>query len=367
MGVLRYDRASPLSKPVRLPNGFVRAEGYLTRAGIFVYRDAKGNTVRELRPPEEVMHPDALASFALVPVTNEHPPEALTADNAKQYAVGSVSESVAPEGDKVRATLMITDADAIAALDAGRSELSCGYTADVVIEPGTWQGQRYDAKQTNIRGNHVALVDAGRAGPTCSIRMDATDVAQEITMDSVMIEVGGAKYSVPAEMAGELVKMLESKGLKPAMADAEKPAEKPSEEMASVKADAQRKIDSLQARLDGLQSAAAAKALRESIAQEVRADIAVTDLAVRFDATLAASDTLEDKRRKVVAKIDPSVKLDGKSPEYVAGLLDALVQARGEQAAASPRAGSVRLDANESDDPAAAARAKMIAHLEGRA
>ena len=364
MGVLRYDKASPLSKPVRLPNGFVRAEGYLTRAGIFVYRDAKGNTVRELRPPEEVMHPDALASFALVPVTNEHPPESLTADNAKQYAVGSVSESVAPEGDKVRATLMITDADAIAALDAGRSELSCGYTADVVIEPGTWQGQRYDAKQTNIRGNHVALVDAGRAGPTCSIRMDATDVAQEITMDSVMIEVGGAKYSVPAEMAAELAKMLADKGLKPEMADMAKPAH---EEVAAVKADAQRKIDSLQARLDGLQSAASAKALRESIAQEVRAVIAVTELAVRFDAARAASEPLEDMRRKVVAKIDPSVKLDGKSPEYVAGLLDALVQARGEQAAASPRAGSVRLDDNESDDPAAAARAKMIAHLEGRA
>ena len=367
MGVLRYDRASPLSKPVRLPNGFVRAEGYLTRAGIFVYRDAKGNTVRELRPPEEVMHPDALASFALVPVTNEHPPEALTADNAKQYSVGSVSESVAPEGDKVRATLMITDADAIAALDAGRSELSCGYTADVVIEPGTWQGQRYDAKQTNIRGNHVALVDAGRAGPTCSIRMDATDVAQEITMDSVMIEVGGAKYSVPAEMAGELVKMLESKGLKPAMADAEKPAEKPSEEMASVKADAQRKIDALQAKLDALQSATTARTLRESIAREVREDIAVTELAKRFDADVSESDSTESKRRKIVAKLDPSIKLDGKSPEYVGGLLDALVLARGEQVAASPRAGSVRLDANESDDPAAAARAKMIAHLEGRA
>ena len=367
MGALRYDKASPLSKPVRLPNGFVRAEGYLTRAGIFVYRDAKGNTVRELRPPEEVMHPDALASFALVPVTNEHPPEALTADNAKQYSVGSVSESVAPEGDRVRATLMITDADAIAALDAGRSELSCGYTADVVIEPGTWQGQRYDAKQTNIRGNHVALVDAGRAGPTCSIRMDATDVAQEITMDSVMIEVGGAKYSVPAEMAGELVKMLESKGLKPAMADAEKPAEKPSEEMASVKADAQRKIDALQAKLDALQSATTARTLRESIAREVREDIAVTELAKRFDADVSESDSTESKRRKIVAKLDPSIKLDGKSPEYVGGLLDALVLARGEQVAASPRAGSVRLDANESDDPAAAARAKMIAHLEGRA
>ena len=357
MGVLRYDRASPLSKPVRLPNGFVRAEGYLTRAGIFVYRDAKGNTVRELRPPEEVMHPDALASFALVPVTNEHPPEALTADNAKQYAVGSVSESVAPEGDKVRATLMITDADAIAALDAGRSELSCGYTADVVIEPGTWQGQRYDAKQTNIRGNHVALVDAGRAGPTCSIRMDAADAAQEITLENVMIEVGGAKYSVPAEMAAELAKMLADKGLKPEMAD----MAKPEEEMAAVKADAQRKIDSLQARLDGLQSAAAAKALREKITQEVREDMAVCELAKRFDVSVEDTDTTDAKRRKIAVKIDPSIKLDGKDPVYVAGLVDALILARGEQVAASPRAGSLKLDGkDDATDPAEAARNEML-------
>ena len=176
-------------------------------------------------------------------------------------------------------------------------------------------------------------------------------------MDPVMIEVGGATYGVPPEMADELIKMLESKGIKPQMADA-KPAP---EEMAAVKADAQRKIDSLQARLDGLQSAASAKALRESIAQEVRADIAVTELAVRFDAALAASDTLEEKRRKVVSKIDPSVKLDGKSPEYVAGLLDALVLARGEQAAASPRAGSLKLDGKDDNaDPAEAARNEML-------
>jgi hypothetical protein len=207
--VLRYDKASPLSKPVRLPNGFVRAEGYLTRSGIFVYRDAQGKTVRELRPPEEVMHADSLASFGMMPVTNDHPSELLTADNAKQYAVGSVSESVVPEGDKVRASLMITDASAIEALDAGKSELSCGYTADVVQEAGVWQGQPYDAVQRNIRGNHVALVDAGRAGPACAIRMDAAGAAQEITMNEVMMEIGGSQYNVPADLAGELVKMLE--------------------------------------------------------------------------------------------------------------------------------------------------------------
>lgn len=362
MGVLRYDQASPLSKPVRLPNGFVRAEGYLTRSGIFVYRDAQGKTVRELRPPDEVMHADSLASFGLMPVTNEHPGEMLTADNAKQYAVGSVSESVVPEGDKVRAVLMITDASAIEALDNGKSELSCGYTADVVQEEGVWQGQPYDAIQRNIRGNHVALVDAGRAGPACSIRMDAAGAAQEIPMGDVMIELGGSQYSVPAEMVAEFVKQVEAKGLKPMMGDA-KPAaaaQAASAEMAAVKADAQRKIDALQARLDGLQSEASAKALREKIASEIREDIAVTETAKRFDAQVSESDSTEVKRRKIIAKIDPSIKLDGKSPEYVGGLLDALVLARGEHVAASPRAGTLRLDGKDgNEDPAEAARKEM--------
>lgn len=331
----------------------------MTRSGIFVYRDAKGNTVREFRPPEEVMHPDSLASFALMPVTNDHPSELLTADNAKQYAVGSVSDAVTPDGDKVRAALMIHDATAIEALDAGKSELSCGYTADVEFTPGLWNGQPYDAVQRNIRGNHVALVDAGRAGPACAIRMDAAGAAQEITMNEVMMEIGGSQYNVPADLAGELVKMLEAKGLKPVMGDAEKPAQ--GEEMAAVKADAQRKIDALQARLDAMQSAAAAKTLRQTIEREIREDMAIAELAKRFDAEVSETDTAEIKRRKIVAKLDPSIKLDGKSPEYVVGLLDALVLARAEHSAAAPRAGSLRLDGKPTeDDPAEVARKEMM-------
>ena len=368
MSVLRYDKASPLGKPVRLPNGFLRADGYLTRTGIFVYRDAAGNRIRELRVPEEVMDRRTLDSFALVPVTNDHPPELLTADNAKQYAVGAVSEAVVPEGDKVRASLMITDAETIADIEAGKSELSCGYTADVVQESGIWNGQRYDARQTNIRGNHVAIVDVGRAGPLCALRMDAAvGAAEEITtMEEVMMELGGAQYAVPADLAAEIAKMLEAKGLKPAMSDGKGKEDK--EKMKALdeaKADMQRKIDSLQARLDGLQSSAAAQALREKIELEVREDIAVAELAKRFDCVIAAGDTTDAKRRKVVAKLDSSIVLDGKSSEYVSGVLEALVQARGDSAIASARAGTVKTDASASDDdPAEAARKAMIARFE---
>lgn len=356
MGVLRYDKASPLSKPVRLPNGFVRAEGYLTRSGIFVYRDAQGKTVRELRTPDEVMSRETVDSFALVPVTNDHPPELLTADNAKQYAVGAVSEQVRPDGDKLRASLMITDARTIEAVQGGKVELSCGYTADVVTESGTWNGQRYDARQTNIRGNHVAIVDVGRAGPECALRMDAADgAAQEITMDPVMMELGGAQYAVPADLAAEIAKMLEAKGLSPTM-DASKAA--PAADLEAVKAD----NAALRAKLDGLTSAAAAKALREKLTMEIREDMAVSDLAKRLDCAVSESDTTAQKRRKIIAKLDAAIKLDGRSDAECSGLLEGLLHARGEQAAAAARAGAVKTDASAQDDsdPAEVARKEML-------
>ena len=181
-------------------------------------------------------------------------------------------------------------------------------------------------------------------------------------MNEVMMEIGGSQYNVPADLAAEVVKMLESKGLKPSMAD-QKPAvnAQQSAEVAAVKADAQRKIDALQARLDAMQSAAAAKTLRQTIEREIREDMAIAELAKRFDAEVSETDTAEIKRRKIVAKLDPSIKLDGKSPEYVGGLLDALVLARAEQSAAAPRAGSLRLDGKPTeDDPAEVARNEML-------
>src|SRR6185369_15200906 len=52
---------------------------------------------------------------------------------------------------------------------AGKRELSNGYQCDLVIEDGEVDGVAYQAVQRKIRGNHVAVVDKGRAGATCRI------------------------------------------------------------------------------------------------------------------------------------------------------------------------------------------------------
>lgn len=44
-------------------------------------------------------------------------------------------------------------------------ELSAGYRYTAEMIPGVYGGERYDGRMVNISGNHVALVQKGRAGP----------------------------------------------------------------------------------------------------------------------------------------------------------------------------------------------------------
>ena len=72
MSVKRYDVGN--LGPMRMDNGYLRTTGKLTRVGIFDYRRADGSIQKELRLAEEVFRADSLGSFALVPLTNGHPP-----------------------------------------------------------------------------------------------------------------------------------------------------------------------------------------------------------------------------------------------------------------------------------------------------
>ena len=49
-------------------------------------------------------------------------------------------------------------------------ELSLSYFYDPDMTPGEWNGTPYDGVMRNIRGNHLALVDKGRAGRDVAVR-----------------------------------------------------------------------------------------------------------------------------------------------------------------------------------------------------
>ena len=119
------------------------------------------------RPEAEVFSPETVASFEGMPVTNDHPPEGVDVSNIRALQKGhahNVRRGTGDESDLLLADLIITDPHLIdQILDEGKREISCGYTYELCEENGTYI-------QRKIRGNHVAVVDAGRAGPRVSIK-----------------------------------------------------------------------------------------------------------------------------------------------------------------------------------------------------
>lgn len=176
------DAAAATSREVT-PEGFLRVRARIGRAGLHSYRAselgspagfAPDATLRVWRPAEEVFDPASMASFAGKPVTDGHPPVMVDAGNWKRYAIGHCGGSVERDAENHLVTdLLVADAAGAERALAG-AELSNGYHADFVFEPGvTPEGEPYDAIQKNIRGNHVALVAAGRCGSTCRVGDEA--------------------------------------------------------------------------------------------------------------------------------------------------------------------------------------------------
>jgi hypothetical protein len=133
-------------------------------------------------PWEELSNPRTIASFEAKPVTLHHPDSQILDVNTTPDEIVGVCVNVrADEVNKVLiADLVIIDNEAIAAVLSGIKEVSCGYTA-TTIDNGDGTGYR-----TNIVGNHVAIVPAGRCGVTCSIS-DSNSNSEEKKVDKKTI------------------------------------------------------------------------------------------------------------------------------------------------------------------------------------
>ena len=104
------------------------------------------------------------ATFNGLPLLLDHYVDSAS-DPQKEHRVGSLGTDAAFRTPYLDNSLIVTDATAIAAIASGAArELSAAYMYDPVFAPGRFNGQTYDFVMTNIRGNHVALVEEGRAG-----------------------------------------------------------------------------------------------------------------------------------------------------------------------------------------------------------
>ena len=87
-----------------------------------------------------------------------------------EHRIGSMGTDAVYENGYLDNSLIFTVGDAIAAIEDGSCrELSLSYFYDPDPTPGVWNGQPYDIVMRNIRGNHLALVETGRAGPAVAV------------------------------------------------------------------------------------------------------------------------------------------------------------------------------------------------------
>lgn len=166
MKVLIKEKLSPHKS--KTPEGYlICRDAILGRTGTQeyyaneIYADSKDDRiVKVMRDAKEVFSPETIASFENKPVTCEHPEEDVTPDNFKQYSVGfarDIHQGKVDGEDVLLGNLIITDPETIRDIENDiRTELSCGYTCDITDDD--------NPRQINIRGNHIALCEKGRAG-----------------------------------------------------------------------------------------------------------------------------------------------------------------------------------------------------------
>lgn len=183
---MKYYVTSKISENMHeTPEGFLVCLGVpIARIGDMLYgegetpleTDSKGK-VTITRDEDEVFRPQTIASFEGKPVTISHPNEFVGPDNWKDLAKGvlqNVRRGKDEQKDDLIADLLITDKMAIGLVKNGLREVSCGYEADYV------QTDDGKGKQKNIIGNHLALVDQGRAGHGYAINDHKGDIKMNL-------------------------------------------------------------------------------------------------------------------------------------------------------------------------------------------
>jgi len=207
--------------------------------------------------------------------------------------------------------LTITDKDLIADIESGKKELSVGYTNVLVQKDGTYKGEDYKYIQTDIKANHVAVVDAGRCGGICSLMLDAESNKNKKDGNMPKIKIGEDEFEVDAKVADEFKKLKAS-------------SEKMDEVEEEVK-EKEKALDKMTAKYDTLKSEkqTVEKKLNDSATMLNDAVAAKIDL-VTFAKDCKVDVKLNDDNLAIKQAIVKSFDMDsvGKSETYLNAAID---------------------------------------------
>ena len=305
--MLLIDKLTIPSKRIYTDSGMLQVPCVLARTGVQQYTaDSLGleggsKIIDVHREESEVFNDESLSTYRSCPMTSGHPvvdgkAVLVTTKNSKSLQVGFLEGNAIRDEDHVTGNLVVSNADAIENIEQGTVELSMGYTCDIDDRNGTLY-------QTNIRINHVALVEKGRAGSSCRIS-DEDNTNQEELMTN--------------KETKEAVKVEDKK-------------EEPVVTIDSLTVD----MDVLQAKLDASVALVDSMKAEATEAEKLFIDKVEAAVTERTNVISIAKDLtdLDDFSGKTVEEIKAlvvadklSIDLADKSPEYIQARLDILVE-----------------------------------------
>lgn len=153
------------------------------------------------RPEEELKKAETIQSLNGVPLQLEHHDD--TAEKPAQYTrIGATGTDAVFEYPYLSNSLHFFNQKAIDLIESGeKCELSIGYDCEIHKEAGEFEGVPYDFVQRNIKIQHVALVECGRAGADVKV-----SDSKEIILNSEKNEVKQMNKEKLLQLINELVK-----------------------------------------------------------------------------------------------------------------------------------------------------------------
>lgn len=359
----------PVTGVRRTEDGYLVAEARVARTGIQDYLGTEIDPdnehglrdkpiVRVYRPESAVFHADAMHSYAYRPMTNGHPGgDGVNSKNWKDVAIGQTGGEVVRDGQFVKVPLVLMDAKAIADYESGKRELSMGYGAEVVFQDGvTGDGEQYDCYLGPMKMNHLSLEHRARGGIDLRIGdhkpdtpkggHDMADALRKLLVDGISIDV--------TEQGAQAIEKLNTK-----LADAVTATKTLTDAHAVALATKDAEIVKITAALDDAKAKILTDAQVDALVK-TRADL-VTQAKALHDADYTGKSADEIRKAVVLAKFGDSA-IAGQPDAYIKARFDIMVEDAAKDPAGDPfRKHMIQQDANTTGNPAAEARAKMLA------
>lgn len=327
MGKLRrYDT-------VTVKDYWISDEGYLTlrvgvtRPGVFPYLRSDGTIQYELKHPEDVFSNLTMESAKGKPVTEDHPHDKVDMKNFKRHAKGLSHTDVQVKDGMPTVTVTVFDEGLAEKIQSGdKREISIGFDCDLVPERGTYDGQQYDFKQTNIVINHLAFVEKGRAGPTVGARND--DAAWQIDKKDggakmPTVRIDGKDYEVPQEVKSKFDE-AQAKANQLDAVTGERDSLKSQLETAKGQLDS--KDVEIKTLKDELEKAKDQKPSQDELDAAVKERLALVDTARDYVKDFdPEGKSNKDIKVLVIQTLDEEFKPDEKSDEYIDARYDGAV------------------------------------------